>query len=103
MSESTIRKTLFVVDGIELHKFHHGDLCETGQLTNFKRLSSPQRGKAAEVLSKLLDLVYCDLQRKFSGKCLRKANCDLPLLNDASGLSMVRALKSMIYSVEAGK
>lgn len=63
----------------------------------------PQRSNESKNSTYVLDLVYCDMQGPISNPGMTGARYFIPLLDDASGLSMVRLTKKNWYSTEAVK
>lgn len=102
-SSSTMEKTIPLVQGMCLKKCELNDVCETCELCKSRRHPRPARSEESKNETKVLDLVHCDVQGPISIDCASGARYFIPLLDDASGLSMVRLLRSKDGSAAALK
>lgn len=100
-SEGMITKTIPLVQGIDIKKFKLKGTCTTCRLSKSRRQPRPPRSYESKKATEILDLVHCDLMGPISNKSISGARYFLPLLDDSSGLSMVRLLKTKDESTVA--
>lgn len=79
---------------LDLKNYSFDEICKTFQRTNSKRQHRLNKSVKSKASTQVLELLQCDLQILIFEKCLGWAMQMLPVLDDASGLSKARLLKS---------
>lgn len=98
-----MQKTIPLVDGIGTDNVKLDDICGTCEMCKSKRKPRPTRSEEYKNAKDVLDLLHCDLHGPITNPCISCSKYFLPLLDDASGISMVRILNSKDESRQALK
>ena len=93
VSPQTIEKSLSLVDGIPIKQFRKLLKCDTCLVGKSKRKTRKNKLKKNKSIIQPLELVHSDIQGPMKNPGLIGARYFVPLLDEATGLSMVRLLK----------